>query len=79
MDAKTMRPVGGVTVEIEHSGLQTRTNPRGVFRLTVLPAGPAQLAVRHLGFRSITRDVALQDLETVAFPPGWISRSLWKP
>jgi hypothetical protein len=67
---RTMQPVAGVTVEIEEAGLQTLTNPRGAFRLTALPAGPAQLTVRHLGFRSITRDVELQDEETVAFPPG---------
>ena len=70
LDAETTRPLAGVTVEIEETGLQTTTAASGAFRLTELPAGPVQLVVRRPGLRPISRSVELKHGETVTLPPG---------
>ena len=70
LDALDMQPVPDATVGIAGTNLETTTDSRGVFRLTELPAGPAQLAIRRPGSRPILRDVDLTHGKTVSFPPG---------
>jgi hypothetical protein len=70
LDGNTMEPLTGVTVSLAETNLETTTSTGGVFRLTELPTGPVQLALRFPGYRPVLREVELQRDETLTFPPG---------
>jgi len=48
-------PVFGAVVEIAASSLRTRTNERGEFRITGIPAGAVEIQFRRLGFAPVAR------------------------
>jgi hypothetical protein len=52
-------PQADVAIEISH--VWTRTDSAGFFRLRALPAGPATVSVRRLGFRPATFEIQLHD------------------
>lgn len=69
-DAGTRAPLVGAMVEIVGTTLQTTTAANGTFTLRGLPAGAANLAVRHPGFRAAIRKVELTHGDTIVFAQG---------
>jgi hypothetical protein len=68
MDAASLQPIMGATVQVSGTGLRATTGSDGFFELTRLPAGPVSLAARRLGFSSVSHDVDLLRGETVSLP-----------
>lgn len=65
LDAATLHPLEGATVEVPETGLQATTGSAGSFRLAQLPAGPVTLSVRQPGFRPMSYEVVLSHRDTV--------------
>jgi len=60
LDSATGKPVGGVEVSIQEARVGTWTNGKGRFTIPNLPAGPATLVFRLLGYRGIARPITIQ-------------------
>ncbi len=56
-------PVLGAIVEVPGTPSRVRTNDRGEFRIPNLPAGPATIQVRRLGFAATTRSAMVMSGE----------------
>jgi hypothetical protein len=70
MDASSLQPIMGATVEVVGTGLRTTIASDGSFDLRRLPAGPVSLSARRLGFSPVSHDVDLIHGETVSLPLG---------
>ena len=54
-------PIAGVDVAITGSGMRSRTNDSGVYRLAGLAPGPATLTARRIGYRAFNQTLHLRD------------------
>ena len=54
-------PISGVNVAVAGSGIRTRTNDSGVYRLVGLAPGPATLTARRIGYRAFSEGLQLRD------------------
>lgn len=52
-------PVFGAVVEVAGSSVSSRTNERGEFRITGIPAGTADIFFRRLGFAPVTSTASI--------------------
>jgi TonB-linked SusC/RagA family outer membrane protein len=58
-DAQSQRPVAEVQVVVLGTNLGARTDAQGLYRLTNVPAGTAQLRVSRIGYQLTTRTVTV--------------------
>src|SRR4051812_37489932 len=61
-------PIPDVSVTLVELGLGTSTNREGGFVFTNVPRGRQTLAVRRVGFASVTRQVAVNGTTTISVP-----------
>jgi TonB-dependent SusC/RagA subfamily outer membrane receptor len=55
-NAATMRPIAGVQIHIEGTGLGTLTDPNGRYQLIDIPAGPVTVVFEMIGFARVSRE-----------------------
>ncbi|MCC6317875.1 MAG: SusC/RagA family TonB-linked outer membrane protein [Gemmatimonadaceae bacterium] len=63
-EVSTDRPLNAISVVLVGTGRGTQTNELGQFRLLSVPAGPASVQIRGLGYRSVTRQITVQAGDT---------------
>ncbi|MGH7539890.1 MAG: TonB-dependent receptor domain-containing protein, partial [Gemmatimonadota bacterium] len=70
LDASSLEPMAGVQVSVPGTGLGTLTDEAGAFTLGGLTGAQATLRFQHLGYRTITRTVAIgtTDIEVQLTP-----------
>jgi TonB-linked SusC/RagA family outer membrane protein len=78
LERGTLRPIPDATVIIVGSGIATRTNQDGVFRLSGVAQGPLQLRATRIGFAagSQTINVGAGGNEAVDFQLGQVATQL---
>lgn len=54
-------PIAGVDVAIAGSGMRSRTNDSGAYRIAGLAPGPATLTARRIGYRAFSEALRLRD------------------
>ena len=65
-DARSHKPMPGVTVQLDGVQKGTTTNQQGRFTYTDLPAGSYQVRVRSVGYRSVTQAVTIFNQATTS-------------
>ena len=76
-DAETGQPLPGVNLVLRSADRGTATDTTGRFRFTEVPAGPAVLEARFVGYRPVERDLTIQPGQTtrihIAMAPAPVS------
>lgn len=59
-------PIPGVEVAVAGSGMRSRSNDSGAYRIAGLAPGPATITARRIGYRASQEEVQLRDGEALA-------------
>lgn len=65
IDASDGSPLPGVNVIVQGTTIGASTNADGRYEITNVPSGTQQIEARFLGYRSVTKDVTVENGETV--------------
>ena len=68
-DSMTGAALPGVVISVGGSGLETRSDSSGHFRVANVPPGAVQLLVRRLGYRPVVYSTRIGPGETLRVPP----------